>query len=85
MLSLYRDAIRIRRDHPGLATDAFRWVGGDASVLQFERGEGFACLVNLSTAAVPLPPGAEAILSSVPISGGAVPADAAVWYTTPAA
>lgn len=80
MLTLYREAIRIRRDHPGFATDAFRWLTGEPSVLHFERGDGLACLVNLSRAAVSLPAGAEPILSSGPISDGSVPVDAAVWY-----
>jgi alpha-glucosidase len=81
MLTLYREAIRVRRDHPGFATEAFRWVAGDPTVLHFERGEGLACLVNLSTAPVPLPAGAEIVLSSLPIPDGSVPVDVTVWYS----
>jgi alpha-glucosidase len=82
-VALYRDAIRIRRDHPGFATDAFRWIGGDPDVLHFERGDGLSCLVNLSTRAVALPAGAKPIVSSGPVSDGSVPVDVAVWYSRP--
>ncbi len=80
MLNLYRDAIRIRRDHPGFATEDFRWIGDDPDVLHFERGHRMTCLVNLSTATVRLPPDASVILSSATVSDGWVPVDAAVWY-----
>lgn len=80
MFTLYRDAIRVRRDHPGFATDEFRWIGDDPAVLHFGRGEGLACLVNLSTRAAALPAGAEPILSSAPVSDGSVPVDVAVWF-----
>ena len=80
MLNLYRDAIRIRRDHPGFATEAFRWIGDDPDVLHFERGHRLRCLVNLSSATARLPPDASVILASAPVSEGSVPVDAAVWY-----
>ena len=82
MLSLYREAIRIRREQPGFASEAFRWVASDPSVLRFERGDGVSCLVNLSTAAVPLPASADIVLASGPLSDGALPIDAAVWLSS---
>ena len=82
MLTLYRVAIRIRRDHPGFATEAFRWIGDDPDVLWFERGHGLTCLVNLTTATVQLPSDASVILSSAAVSDESVPVDAAVWYST---
>ncbi len=83
MLTLYRDAIRLRRAHPGFASDAFRWVGDDPRVLHFERGDGLRCLVNLGRAVVPLPAGSNILLSSAPTSDGTAPVDVAVWYRPP--
>ncbi|GAA1854986.1 glycoside hydrolase family 13 protein [Myceligenerans crystallogenes] len=86
MLTLYRTMIAARRAEPGLRDDAFAWLAlpgldDDAPVLAFTRGVGFACVVNLGPEALALPPGAEVILASAPLGGGAVvPADTAVWY-----
>ena len=79
MLSLYRDALRLRRDTPGLGDGPMEWLPTTAGVLAFTRGPGFACVVNLSTAAVALPIPGEVLLSSGPLKGSVLPADTAVW------
>jgi alpha-glucosidase len=76
MHSLYREALRIRREH---RDEAFTWLPGDESVLAFERGGGFACLVNFGAEPVALPPGSTIVLASGPLSGGSLPADTAAW------
>jgi len=80
MLALYRSALALRRVHPGFATDAFRWIDAPGGVLHFERGDGVACLVNLSNEAAVLPVGATVLLASATPVDGRVPVDAAVWY-----
>lgn len=83
MLSLYRRALHLRRDLDALHTEDLTWLdlGGDG-VLAFSRGTGFACVVNLGTAPVPLPAGATALLASGP-ADGAVGPDVAVWLHLP--
>ena len=50
------------------------------AVLAFARGDGFACVVNLSDAPVDLPPHDAVLLASAPLAeGGRLPADAAAW------
>lgn len=89
MLSLYRRALRLRRDRPALHTEGLAWLDlgldpddeGD-SVLAFTRGARFACVVNLGTAPVPLPAGATVLLASGPVDGVVGP-DIAVWLDLP--
>ena len=82
MLWLYRDALRLRRELPQLGSGGGElvWTGEEPDVLGFTRGQGFICMVNTGTAPIPLPPG-DVVLSSVPIEGGQLPSDAAVWIT----
>jgi alpha-glucosidase len=80
MLELYRAALRMRRAHPALGDGAMRWLEAPEDVLAFGREPGFACLVNLSPAPVPLGPGERVLLASAPLGPErAVPPDAAVW------
>jgi alpha-glucosidase len=76
MLSLYRAAIRVRRD---AIHGAFDWLPSDPGVLAFTRGERFACLVNLGGETVALPEAATVLMSSVPLEGGQLPRDATAW------
>jgi alpha-glucosidase len=81
MLSLYRAALARRREHPGLAGGAFRWIPAPAGVLAFERGGGFTCVVNVSGRPVPLRSRYGVLLRS---DAGAAPGDplptnAAAW------
>ncbi|HEX9044865.1 MAG TPA: glycoside hydrolase family 13 protein [Candidatus Limnocylindrales bacterium] len=79
MLSLYRAAIRLRRTHPGLADESFRWLPVEDGVVAFERSGGFRCLVNLSGSPLALPSGGRVLLASDPLVGRLLPADASVW------
>ncbi|BCY08433.1 glycoside hydrolase family 13 protein [Actinoplanes sp. L3-i22] len=76
MLTLYRTAIRLRRERLGAGTLA--WLPGDPEVLAFTRPGGFTFLANLSAEPVTLPAG-ELLLASGPVEGGLVPPDTAVW------
>ena len=79
MLSLYRDALRIRRAE--LADGDLAWLPSDDGVLAFTRGAGFTCVTNLTGAAVALPEG-ELLLSSLPLENGRLPADSTAWLRT---
>ncbi|SHN45836.1 glycoside hydrolase family 13 protein [Cryptosporangium aurantiacum] len=83
VLELYRAALRTRRETPALRTEPFRFrdeFGPD--VLAFERGTGFACVVNFGRSPVTLPPRATVLLASPPPDeplNGQLPGDAAAW------
>ncbi|SDL10247.1 alpha-glucosidase [Glycomyces sambucus] len=81
MLSLYRLALRIRREEPGLGDGPLRWLDLGEGVLAFARDPGVACVVNLSGEPVALPEGAPLIASAelTGRDGTALPPDAAVW------
>ncbi|HET6825825.1 MAG TPA: glycoside hydrolase family 13 protein [Amnibacterium sp.] len=81
-LSLHRAVLHIRRGEPALAGLDLRWLEAPAGVLAFERGGGFRCLVNLSSAPVPLGDG-EVLLSSAAPVDGLLPTDTAVWLREP--
>ncbi|MEY9963509.1 alpha-glucosidase [Streptacidiphilus sp. MAP12-16] len=82
ILQLYRAALALRRELSSLHSREFGWAGAAAGeVLDFHRGDGFRCLVNLSAQAVPLPEAAELLLASADTaeSGRALPPDTTVW------
>ncbi|WP_414636344.1 alpha-amylase family glycosyl hydrolase [Actinophytocola sp.] len=79
MLELYRAALRIRAAEPALGDGELRWLSAPEGVLAFARDPGFACVVNLSPAAVPLPPHESVLLTSKPLDGAALPPDTAAW------
>jgi alpha-glucosidase len=81
MLTLYRAALRVRREQPGFAADDLRWRTAEGPVVEFERGGGLRCVVNLGADAVPLGPGGRVLLASVELDGRNLPRDAAVWVT----
>jgi alpha-glucosidase len=78
MLSLYRAGLRARRDAPWGAGD-FQWLSAGDHVLAFSRGDSFTCLVNFGPEPVELPAGAEILITSNELEGGAVPGDTTVW------
>lgn len=85
-LELYRSALRNRRE-AGLGEGTLRWDGGgDDRVLVFTncgRRAAVSVLVNFGVEAVPLPTGADVLLSSGPLDqAGRVPEDVAVWFVT---
>ncbi|MGX5681021.1 glycoside hydrolase family 13 protein [Schumannella luteola] len=76
-LSLYTDALRLRREH-GLGTGALSWEPGyGKKVVAFRNGDVLV-LTNLGKVAVELPVG-DILLSSEEITGGALPTDTTVW------
>jgi len=48
-------------------------------VLAYTRGPEFACVLNMSGAAVALPDHQTCLISSSPLDGGLLPQDTAVW------
>jgi alpha-glucosidase len=90
-LSLYRAALRLRRDHPALGRGTMRWLDGAdqaAGLLCFAREPGFVFAANLgpdANTAAPLPPHREILLASeadaVDADGNLRP-DTAVWLST---
>ncbi|WBO65678.1 glycoside hydrolase family 13 protein [Streptomyces camelliae] len=79
MLRLYRAALRLRRTHPGLRGDHFRWLDSPDGTLLFERGDGLLCAVNLSGRPVPPPDTCTPLLPSGPLgAGGFLPPDTTV-------
>jgi alpha-glucosidase len=80
VLSLYRTALHLRRDLPALGDGTLRWLGAPEGALVFARDPGFACLVNVSAAALPLPEGARVLVSSGPLrDDGSLGPDTAAW------
>jgi alpha-glucosidase len=83
MLELYRSALRLRHTETALGDGPLLWLDDQpAGVLAFSRDSSFACVVNLSGSAVPLPPHAEVLLASGPLDGTDLPPDTAVWLRT---
>ncbi len=82
MLELYRESLRIRRDAPQLGDGPMSWIELGDNVLAFTRGDGFACVVNLSGAAIELPAHEAVLLASGPLDEGCLSPDTAVWLRT---
>ncbi|TCC35443.1 glycoside hydrolase family 13 protein [Kribbella speibonae] len=79
-LSLYKAALKIRREHPALGEGRLVWdTDAPADVLSFTREPGFRCVVNISDAPVTLPPHQDVLLASEPLTDGVLPVDATVW------
>ena len=77
-LSLYTTALQLRRD-PAFRDGVFAWHDLDgADVIAFTRGGVVACIVNLGTEPVALPPG-EVLVSSAATDGRTLPGDTAAW------
>jgi alpha-glucosidase len=83
MLELYRTALRIRRREPALGDGQMSWLPSAGGVLAFDRGGGLRCIANMSAAPIALPPRADMILASGPLtSDGLLPTDTAVWLAS---
>ena len=84
-LSLYRAALRIRREHPALGMGAdgstsMRWLAAPDDALFIARDPGFVLAVNFGASPVPLPPHSQVLVSSGELApGGALPANTAAW------
>jgi alpha-glucosidase len=82
MLTLYRQALRTRRELPALGDGDLRWLESPAGTLDFTREPGFRCLVNVSADPVAVPEANTIVLASGPLTpGGRVPADTTVWLS----
>ncbi|MFD7610182.1 glycoside hydrolase family 13 protein [Streptomyces sp. NPDC059828] len=88
-LELYRAALAVRREHPGLgAGDAVTWLDAPEGVLALAR-EGFLCTTNTTGADVELPVPGALLLASGPVAFGegagggtaVLPADSTAWWT----
>ena len=82
MLSLYRAGLRLRKEAPW-RTGEFRWLPAGDDLVAFARGDSFACLVNFGTEPVALPPGADVLIASNELQGGALEQDTTVWLLNP--
>ncbi|HYN33646.1 MAG TPA: glycoside hydrolase family 13 protein [Ilumatobacteraceae bacterium] len=78
-LTLYRTALRLRRD---LLVDeaGFELIDLGDDALAFRRGAGFLCVANMGDESVSLPAG-TLVLASRPLLDGQIPADTTVWVT----
>ena len=82
MLSLYRSALRIRREHPALGDGSLDWLDMPDGAIGFTREPEFACLVNLSAEPLAVSPGSTVLLTSGPLTDDSrIPADTTVWLT----
>jgi alpha-glucosidase len=80
MLELYREALHIRREHPGFRDPALTWLDAPDGVLRFARADGLEALVNLTSEPIAVPDGRRLLLASVPCEDGRLPGDAAAWF-----
>ncbi len=78
MLSLYRAAIRIRKQTPAFHGDDLTWHDAPANVLDFVRGDQVRCVVNIGDPPVTVDPD-RILLTSEPLQDGQLPADTAAW------
>lgn len=76
-LSLYRQALEIRRSRDELAGSQVDWLDAPPGTLVFRRG-ALVCVLNAGDQAVVLPEG-QLILSSAPTADGLLPPDTAAW------
>ena len=82
MLSLYREALRIRRSEPALGDGRLDWLPAEPGVLAFSRGNGFVSITNLSAGPVELPEHTHVVLSSQPLESELLPIDSTAWLRT---
>ena len=79
MLSLYRDALALRRETISRLPTEVTWIDAGADVLAFSRSEAFTCIVNFSDTPIDLPTTQRVLVSSDVVTGDKLPANAAVW------
>jgi alpha-glucosidase len=86
MLTLYRRALRLRRQAWAVAGESLRWYQPAPHTLVFAREPDLVCAVNLGAAAARLPSHRQVLLASGPVhddgSALVVPSDTAVWLRT---
>ncbi|MFE4176000.1 glycoside hydrolase family 13 protein [Streptomyces sp. NPDC056909] len=80
MLTLYREALRLRRTVPGFGDGPMSWLEAAPGVLAFTRTDGLICVVNFGDEAAELPAHTGVLLLSGPLDGnGRLPRDTAAW------
>ena len=77
-LNVYRKALAIRKNEPGLGDGTMEWIDGSSQVVAFQRGDDFACYINFGSE-IKLPENAQILHSSAPLNGNYLPTDTAVW------
>ena len=77
MLTLYRDALRIRRELPEMRDPGLQWLEAPEGVLRFRRGDTFECIANLGSDTVRIED--RVLLSSDPAVATHVDPDTTVW------
>jgi alpha-glucosidase len=75
-LELYRSALALRAELPGLGDGTMEWLPSPEGVLAFAR-EGFVCTLNTRPGAVELPAPGRPVLSSAELPGAPEPAERA--------
>ena len=86
MLSLYRQALRLRRRLPALGDGALEWIAAAPGVLAFRREPDVVCVVNVGDEPVPMPD--ELVASKILLASGTfaddgrIPGATAAWVTT---
>ena len=89
MLSLYRQALALRRRIPALGDGSISWLDVGADALAFRRQPGFTCVVNIGDGQLTLPDeliaGARVVLASQALEDGTptLPGATAAWLQTP--
>ncbi|MFC5381097.1 glycoside hydrolase family 13 protein [Aquipuribacter nitratireducens] len=83
VLRLYRDALRLRREHRDVRAGAFEWLDLGEAAVAFRLGGRFSCVVNLGADAVPLDGHGDLLLHSRHGGSGAVEQDEAAWLLLP--
>ena len=86
MLSLYQQALALRRRHAALGDGTMEWLDVGTHALAFRREPGFTCVVNLGADDLALPDelvaGSEVVLASHPLADRRrIPSDTTVWLT----
>ena len=77
-LSMYREALAIRKTEEGLGDGDMEWIEAGADVVAFERPGNFACYINFG-AAFELPSNSQILVASGAVHAHTVPTDTAVW------
>ncbi|QXE34261.1 glycoside hydrolase family 13 protein [Streptomyces sp. GMY02] len=80
MLTLYREALRLRRTETGFGDGPMSWLETDPAVLAFSREDGLVCVVNLGEEPAELPAHTGVLLVSGALDPeGRLPRDTAAW------
>jgi alpha-glucosidase len=79
MLRLVQRALRVRRDFA--ANPTLTWRPSPDGVLDFTRGEHARCVVNLSSAPIPLDTDWSVAIASNTVRDGYLSPDSTAWLT----